>query len=30
VYNIDYQDTFSSVAKMTSVRIFINLAVTYH
>ena len=29
-YGVDYSDTFSLVAKMTSVRIFISLAATYH
>ena len=30
VYDINHQDTFSLVAKLTSVRILIILAVTYH
>ena len=29
-YGIDYFDTFSPVAKMTSVRLFISLVATYH
>ena len=29
-YDVDYSDTFSHVAKMTSVRLFISLAATYH
>ena len=29
-YGVDYSNTFSHVAKMTSVRLFISLAATYH
>ena len=29
-YGVDYSDTFSTVAKITFVRIFISLAATYH
>ena len=29
-YGVDYSDTFSHVAKMTSVRLFISLAATYN
>lgn len=29
-YGVDYSDTFSHVAKLTSVRLFISMAVTYH
>ena len=29
-YDVDYSDTFSPVAKMTFVRLFISLATTYH
>ena len=29
-YGVDYSDTFSPVAKMTSVWLFISLAATYH
>ena len=30
VYGLDYVDTFSPIVKMTSVRILISLATTYH
>jgi len=30
VYGLDYVDTFSSLAKMTYVQIFVSLAVMYH
>ena len=30
VYGIDYQDMFSPITKLTSVRIFVSLATTYH
>ena len=29
-YGVDYSNTFSHVAKMTSIRLFISLAATYH
>ena len=29
-YGVDYFDTFSLVAKMTSIRLFISLTATYH
>ena len=29
-YGVDYSDTFSPVAKMTSVRLFISLATTHN
>ena len=29
-YDVDYSDIFSSVAKMTFIRLFISLAATYH
>ena len=29
-YDVDYSDTFSLVAKMTSVRLFISLAATHY
>ena len=29
-YGMDYSDTFSPIVKMTSVRLFISLAATYH
>ena len=29
-YGVDYSDTFSPTAKMSSVQIFISLATTYH
>ena len=28
-YGVDYSDTFSSVAKLTSIRLFISLAATH-
>ena len=28
-YGVDYSDTFSSVAKLTSIRLFISLAASY-
>ena len=30
IYGVDYSDTFSSVAKMTSVWLFISMAATYN
>ena len=30
VYGLDYVDTFSPVMKMTSMRIIVSLATTYH
>jgi len=30
VYEMDYEDTFSSVSKLTSVHILVSLAVTHH
>ena len=29
-YEVDYSDTFSPVAKLTSIRVFISMAVTHH
>ena len=30
IYDVDYSDTFSLIAKMTSIRLFISLAATYN